>query len=176
VIGRIFRIVRTPITLLVLLGVLLYGAWWGYRNIIQPVPAIPPPPCVSQSVSKGQLKASQVTIKVYNGGDRPGLAGDVGRALRNKGFKVGLIDNTVEKIGKTVIVGADAKTPQVLFVKTFFKDAVVRTDKRSDGSVDVLVGNKYGGFNKNAKTTYVVKTRTVCLPSQVQTTAPALGG
>ena len=175
-IGRIFRIVRTPITLLVLLGVLLYGAWWGYRNIIQPVPAIPPPPCVSQSVSKGQLKSSQVTVKVYNGGDRPGLAGDVGRALRNKGFKVGQVDNTVEKIGKTVIVGADSKTPQVLFVKTFFKDAVVRTDKRSDGSVDVLVGNKYGGFNKNAKTAYVVKTQTVCLPSQVQTTAPALGG
>ena len=64
----------------------------------------------------------------------------------------------------------------MLFVKTFFKDAVVRTDKRSDGSVDVLVGNKYGGFNKNAKATYVVKTRTVCLPSQAQTTAPALGG
>ena len=28
-IGRVFRIVRTPITLLILLGVLLYGAWWG---------------------------------------------------------------------------------------------------------------------------------------------------
>ena len=43
----------------------------------------------------------------------------------------------------------------MLFVKSFFKDAVVRADKRTDGSVDVLVGNKYGGFNKNAKTTYV---------------------
>ena len=40
-IGRVFRIVRTPITLLILLGVLLYGAWWGYRNIIQPVPKAP---------------------------------------------------------------------------------------------------------------------------------------
>ena len=175
-IGRIFRIVRTPITLLVLLGVLLYGAWWGYRNIIQPVPATPPPPCVKQTVSKGQLRSSQVTIKVYNGGDRPGLAGDVGRALRNKGFKVALVDNTVEKIGKTVVVGANAKNPEVLFVKTFFKDSVVRADKRTDGSVDVLVGNKYGGFNRNAKATYVVKTPTVCLPSQAPSTTPALGG
>ena len=116
-----------------------------------------------------------MTIKVYNGGDRPGLAGDVGRALRNKGFKVALVDNTVEKIGKTVIVGANAKNPEVLFVKTFFKDAVVRADKRTDGSVDVLVGNKYGGFNKNAKATYVVKTPTVCLPSQAPSTTPAGG-
>ena len=28
-IGRVFRIVRTPLTLLILLGVLCYGAWWG---------------------------------------------------------------------------------------------------------------------------------------------------
>jgi hypothetical protein len=176
VIGRIFRIVRTPITLLILLGVLLYGAWWGYRNIIQPVPKIPPPPCVEQTVAKGQLQASQVTVKVYNGGDRRGLAGDVGRSLRRKGFKVTLTTNTYEKIQKTVVVGSGAKNPEVMFVKSFFKDAVVRADKRTDGSVDVLVGNKYGGFNNNARDTYVVKTKTVCLPSQTPSPTPPLGG
>ena len=175
-IGRIFRIVRTPITLLILLGVLLYGAWWGYRNIIQPVPKIPPPPCVEQTVSKGQLRANQVTVKVFNGGDRRGLAGDVGRSLRRKGFKVTLTTNTYEKISKTVVVGSGAKNPEVLFVKSFFKDAVVRVDKRTDGSVDVLVGNKYGGFNNNARDTYVVKTKTVCLPSQTPSPTPPLGG
>jgi hypothetical protein len=40
VIGRVFRIVRTPITLLLLLGVLMWGAWWGYNNILAPVPKI----------------------------------------------------------------------------------------------------------------------------------------
>jgi hypothetical protein len=176
VIGRIFRIVRTPITLLILLGVLLYGAWWGYRNIIQPVPKPPPPPCVEQTVTKGQIKASQVTVKVYNGGDRRGLAGDVGRSLRRKGFKVPLTTNTGERIQKTVIVGAGAKNPEVLFVKSFFKEAVVRADKRTDGTVDVLVGNKYGGFNNNAKATYAVKAKTVCLPSQTPSPTPPLGG
>jgi hypothetical protein len=176
VIGRIFRIVRTPITLLILLGVLLYGAWWGYRNVIQPVPKVPPPPCVEQAVEKGQLKASQVSIKVYNGGDRRGLAGDVSRSLKRKGFKVIKTDNTVEKIQKTVVVGAQAKNPEVLFVRSFFKDAVVRADKRTDGSVDVLVGNKYGGFNNDAKPTYTVKTKTVCLPSETPSPTPPLGG
>ena len=175
-IGRVFRIVRTPVTLLILLGVLMWGAWWGYTNILAPVPKIPPPPCVEQTLAKGQLKASQVIIKVYNGGDRRGLAGDVGRSLRNKGFKVTLTTNTVEKISKTVIVGANAKNPEVLFVRSFFKDSVVRADKRNDGSVDVLVGNKYGGFNKDAKATYTIKSKTACLASQTPTPSAPLGG
>lgn len=174
-IGRIFRVVRTPVTLLILFGVLLYGAWWGYNNIINPIPPLPPEPCVDQTVPKGQLKASQVVVKVYNGGDRKGLAADVGRSLRTKGFRVILTTNTVEKIQKTVIVGADVNNPEVLFVRSFFKEATVRSDRRVDRTVDVLVGNKYGGFNKNAEDTYRVETTTVCLPSQTPTATPALG-
>lgn len=175
-IGRVFRIVRTPITLLILLGVLLWGAWWGYTNILRPIPATPPPPCVEQTVTKGVIQAEQVIVKVYNGGDKRGLAGDVKRNLVSRGFKVPVATNTGEKIAKTVIVGSGAKNPEVLFVRTFFKDSVVRADpKRKDGSVDVLVGNKYGGFVK-AKTTYAVKTKTVCLPSQTPSPTAPLGG
>jgi hypothetical protein len=175
-IGRIFRVVRTPITLLILFGVLLYGAWWGYNNIIKPIPPLPAEPCVNQTVPKGQLKTGQVVVRVYNGGDRKGLAADVGRSLRGKGFRVTLTTNTVEKIQKTVIVGADENNPEVKFVKTFFKESVVRSDKRVDRTVDVLVGNKYGGFNKGAKETYHAEVDTICLPSQTPSATPALGG
>ena len=113
---------------------------------------------------------------MYNGGDRKGLAADVGRSLRGKGFRVTLTTNTVEKIQKTVIVGADVKNPEVKFVKTFFKESVVRSDQRVDRTVDVLVGNKYGGFDNKAKTTYRVEADTVCLPSQTPSATPALGG
>jgi len=175
--GRILRAIRTPVTLLLLLAVLCYGAWWGWTNVIRTVPAAPPVPCVPQQVPKGQLRSSQVTVSVYNGGDRRGLAGDVGRALRERGFKTQQIDDTGEKIQKTVIVGARAKNPEVLLVKAFFKDAVVRVDpqNKADGTVDVLVGNRYGGFNKNAKRTLTVKTATVCLPPSASA-SPALGG
>jgi hypothetical protein len=176
VIGRIFRIVRTPITLLLLLGVLCYAAWWGYTNVLRPIPPAPAQPCVDQSVSKGELKSSQVTVKVYNGGNKRGLAGDVGRALRDRGFNVIRTTNTGEKISKTVIVGSEAKNPEVLLVKRFFKDAVVKSDKRIDHSVDVLVGNKYAGFNKDAKRTYTVESTTVCLPSQNKSASAPLGG
>lgn len=169
-IGRIFRVARTPVTLLILLGILIWGAWWGYTNVLRPIPAAPPQPCVDQTVAKGQLKSSQVVVKVYNGGDRKGLAADVARSLRDRGFRVSATSNTGEKIQQTVIVGAGAKDPEVLIVKGFFNGAIVRTDKRPDHTVDVLVGNKYGGFDKKAKTTYDVKTTTVCLPSQASAT------
>lgn len=175
-IGRIFRIVRTPITLLLLLGVLCYAAWWGYTNVLRPIPPAPAQPCVDQSLTKGQLKSSQVTVKVYNGGNKRGLAGDVGRALRDRGFNVIRTTNTAEKISKTVIVGADAKNPEVLLVKGFFKDALVKGDKRVDRTVDVLVGNKYAGFNKGARQTYTVNAETLCLPSQTKTASAPLGG
>ncbi len=175
--GRIFRIARTPITLLILLGILCYGAYWGYTNVLAPVAPAPPTPCVDQSVPGGRLKSSQVSVNVFNGGDRKGLAGDVARHMRTKGFKVDKTDNTAEKVQKTVIVGSDAKNPEVLFVKTFFKGATTRGDKRADHSVDILVGNKYRGFNSKAKTTYAVKASSVCLPEQASASPSAeLGG
>ena len=147
-IGRIFRIVRTPITLLFLLGVLCYAAWWGYTNVLRPIPPAPAQPCVDQSINKGQLKSSQVTVKVYNGGNKRGLAGDVGRALRDRGFNVIRTTNTLAKN----IEDRDREAATRKILKCFwlraFKDAVVKGDKRVDRTVDILVGNKYGGFNK----------------------------
>jgi len=163
-IGRIFRVIRTPVTLVILLAALVYAAYWGYTNVIAPVPPPPPSPCVQQTLAK-HLSTKQVYVKVFNGGNSRGLAANVGRALRGKGFKVVATSNTIEKIDATVIVGAGERDPEVLLAKSFFKGATVRADGRADHSVDVLVGNRYGGFNKNAKTTIRVKADALCLPS-----------
>lgn len=165
-IGRVFRVVRTPLTLLVLLGVLGYGAWWGWTNIWRPVPAPQAQPCVPTKVTKGQLKSGQVTVRVFNGGARTGQAGDIGRTLRSKDFKVVKVDDTDTKVTKTVILGANVKNPEVALVKSFFKGATVKGDNRADRTVDILVGSKYAGMNTKAKPSIAVKTQTVCLPAQ----------
>ena len=170
-IGRIFRVIRTPVTLIILLAALVYAAYWGYTHVIAPVPAPPPTPCVEQTLAKGQLKTSQVYVKVFNGGTSRGLAANVGRALRGKGFKVTATSNTIEKINETVIVGAGERDPEVLLAKSFFKGAKVRTDDRADHSVDILVGDRYGGFNKGAKTTMTVDAKSLCLPSPASASA-----
>lgn len=172
-IGRVFRVIRTPLTLLILLGILCYGAWWGYNNIIKPSPPIAQTPCVPTKVTKKQLQTSQVTVQVFNGGDKKGLAGDVSRDLRNAKFNTLLPQNTTSKVGKTVIVGNAAKNPEVRLVKSFFKNATVKADGRANRTVDVMVGGSYGGFNSKAKSAIAVETSTVCLPQQSAT--PATG-
>ena len=164
-VGRVIRIIRTPLTLLVLLAVLCYGAWWGWKNIVAPPQTTPAPPCVPTKVTDKSLKTSQVTVRVYNGGDKKGLASDVTRDLRAKGFNVLDPANTDQKISTTVIVGNGTKNPEVLLVKSYFKGAKVKADGRTDHTVDVLVGNSAVHFNSKAKTSYPVKTSTVCLPA-----------
>lgn len=166
--GRVWRQIKTPLTLLVLLGLLLYGGWWGYHKVLEPPPPPPPTPCVPQSVEKGQVRSSQVTVRVFNGGKTRGLAGDVGAGLKSRGFKVTTVANTDQSVAETQIIGAKADNPEVKLVAGFFKKAKIKADGRSDRSVDVLVGDKYGGFNKNAKTTIKVTDKTVCLPSEAE--------
>lgn len=159
----------TPVTLLLLIAVLGYGAWWGYRNVIRPVPARAPDPCVTQSVGPA-LKANKVTVNVYNGGYKQGLATTVAKALKAKGFIIKNVDNTDERIKTTVIVGADANNPEVKLVVAQFKNATVRADQRPDHTVDVLVGNTYGGMNPKAPVEIVVPGHSVCLPSSATPT------
>lgn len=173
--GRVLRAIRTPLTLLVLLAILCYGAWWGWEKVIAPAPAAQPEPCVETEVDKGTLKSSQVTVNVLNGGRKRGLAGEVGEQLIGKKFKVDQVGNTERAVETTIIIGAGAENPEVKLVKGFFKGAEVETDDRSDHSVDVLVGNKYGGFQKKAKTSIPVKTETVCLPQDPEESAAPAG-
>lgn len=162
--GRVLRAIRTPLTLLILLGLLVYGAYWGWTKVAAPPPPPPQPTCVPQKVAKGELKADQVTVNVYNGGKVRGLAGQVARDLQQAGFQRGRVSNTKEHVTDTVVVGASKTNPEVKLVAGFFKKATIRADHRKDGSVDVLVGDKFGGFNAKAKTSVAVKTETVCLP------------
>ncbi len=166
-VARVFRAIRTPLTLLILLGVLGYGAYWGWNNVIAPAPPLPPKPCVPTKVVKGKLTAAQVTVRVFNGGQVRGLAGDVANSLRGKGFNTSAAANTSQKVATTIVVGAKKTNPEVKLVASFFKGASIREDGRKDGTVDVLVGDKYGGFNSKAQNWIAVKTQTVCLSSPI---------
>lgn len=168
---KVLDAAKTPATLLVLLATLGFGFWWGWGQLTAPIPAKPPEPCVTQTVAGGVLRANRVTVRVYNGGSVTGRASKIGVELRAKGFKVPTVTNTEERIEKTVIVGATAANPEVKLVASFFKDAIIRADNRPDNTVDVLVGNQYGGFNANAATSIKVPGNVVCLPRE--STGPA---
>lgn len=152
----------TPITLLVLLGILGFGAWWGYREISKPLPGNVPTPCVTTPAK--ELTSSQVAVRVLNGGYTTGLGTKVGKALEVKGFKVLFTGNSKERIKKTVIVASTADAPEAKLVLGFFKDATIRPDARVDATVDVLVGSEYGDMNADAPTSIAVSSGSVCVP------------
>ncbi|MGO4957694.1 LytR C-terminal domain-containing protein [Luteococcus sp. Sow4_B9] len=165
---RYVRLLGTPITLLVLLAVLILGARWGYRNVVAPAPPPPLVPCVEQSVGKA-LSTKQVTVKVYNGGSKGGLAGKVGAQLKAVGFQVAKTGNTEVEVNHTQIIGADVNNPEVKLVAGFFKDAKVKADGRADHTVEVLVGNPVTGFQPKAPRSIDIDGPTVCLPEPTPT-------
>jgi hypothetical protein len=135
----VIRLLRTPVTLVVLLVVLGYGAWWGYKAVLT-VPVSTANACVSQPVS--QLTPDKVTVRVLNGGDVKGYATEVAKALKARGYNISVVSNTNEAITTPVIVGGSVDSPAMKLVASNFPGATLRADNRNDGTVDVLVGDK----------------------------------
>lgn len=158
---QILRKWGTPITLVLLLALLAFGAWWGWRALTRPIAPAKPTPCVSQSVSV--LKSGSLSVRVYNGGGKAGLAGSTAAFLRSKGFKAPTADNTNEKITTTVIVGPKADDPKVKLLQGFFPNSSVREENRADGTLDVLIGSEFGEIKKDAPTQIDVPTGVVCI-------------
>ena len=160
---RVTRSLVSPLTLLVLLAILFFGARWGYRNVT--APPLPPPiiSCSPSPVGK-VLKSSQVTVNIYNGGRQHGLAGKVAKQLKSRGFIVQHVDNTEEKVETTVIIGNSKDDPAVKLVAQQFVKPEIREDGKPDGIVDVLVGNKFAGTSPAKKPFEVAVSEDPCLP------------
>lgn len=103
---RIFRLVATPVILLGLLGLLIWGALWGWRELVAPFPSPSPTPCVVQSAEA--VTPAQVTVRVFNGGFTTGLATSEGQRLTEAGFKVTKVTNTDERIKGTIVRGNES--------------------------------------------------------------------
>ncbi|MEL4359140.1 MULTISPECIES: LytR C-terminal domain-containing protein [unclassified Luteococcus] len=168
---RYVRLFGTPITLLVLLGILVFGARWGWKNVIAPAPPAPLIPCTEQNVGKA-LTAQHVSVKVFNGGSRSGLASTVGTQLKGVGFKVVKTGNTDVEVSAPQIIGAAVDNPEVKLVAGFFPGAQIKADGRADHTVEVLVGNQKTNFNPKAPASIAVTTPTVCLPAPIATPTP----
>lgn len=168
---QVFDMLKTPVTLVVLLCILGLGAWYGYSMIMKAPPAPSPSPCTPIAAQK--IKATQVTVNVFNAGTARGRATVVAANLKAKGFVTGQVDNTNDRTAQTIVRGAKADSPEVKLVAGFFKNVKIEADNRVDHSVDVLVvnpepgtdGDTWSGMNENAPTELDVPGGTVCLPA-----------
>ena len=83
---RIFRLIATPVILLGLLGLLIWGANWGWKALLEPLPSPSPTPCVMENTE--MMNPTHVSVRVFNGGFTGGLANREGRRLTEAGFAV----------------------------------------------------------------------------------------
>ncbi len=147
---RLFRMVATPVLLLSLLALLIWGASWGWRNLTAPLPSPSPTPCVTKSASI--ITSDMVSVRVLNGGFTSGLAGRVAEHLGNNGFTVLRTGNTEERVKETIVRGSTESEAKLTMLQSHFKGAIIEHDDRVDGSVDVLVGTGYEGVTGNGVT------------------------
>ena len=154
---------RTGLLLTLMVALLLVTGWLGWKALTAPAKSATAP-CASQTIA-GSLTSGQVSVRVYNGGSKSGLAKSIQTQLVGKGFLVPYIGNTQEAVLQTTIVGGSADDPEVQLVAAFFPESVTQGDGRSDHSVDVLVGDTFVGFNTDAPTEIAVQSAVICLPS-----------
>ncbi len=171
---------RTPITMVVLLGVLLGAAYYGWRTVINPgsgdattAPTTTGPTCEKKTViKKGQrITARDVVVNVYNAGQRAGLASETLDELVNKGFKRGVAANAPSNIAAgrnvTVILPGGQGAPQTRLVRNQFIGKVTYLKSASiTPGVDVIVGESFRGVAAHARTfVRVNRAVTECTPA-----------
>lgn len=159
----------TPAVLVVLLALVALAAWWGVRMVSRPLK----PTSVCQTTALSVLRADQVQVRVYNAGSVKGQATTVATQLKGAGFVVTSTGNADDDdYTGTTIIGASGNDPQVQLVASFFPGAVISTDKRQDGLVDVVVTDDLGqGFKSDATTSIDVPAGSVCLPTEASASA-----
>ncbi|MFZ1385592.1 MAG: LytR C-terminal domain-containing protein [Propionicimonas sp.] len=157
------RVLKTPVTLILLLALVGFAAIWGYEHATAPTPARQAAPCVMTDVG-GSLTPKKVHVRILNGGTKGGLAKTTQLYLNSYGFVVIRVNNTEEHIAKTVVVGNSVDDPEVKLVLGFFSDATARADGRADHVVDVLVGDQFATPKKPAAKSVPVS-GPICLPA-----------
>ena len=164
---------RTPITLLVLLVFVIGAGWFGWEQFNDPYdnPFGDSSECVDESLAKGtRLKARQVTVNVYNAGNREGLAGQTMERLQRRGFRSGTAENAPTRISvdRVAIYDSEPRSAEVTLVRRQFtgKVRLLRKPDIAEG-VDVVVGSGFRGIERSAKTALQLSTsEDVCVPDR----------
>ena len=162
---------RTSLTLLFLVALLVAGSVVGWRLVTEDAPELgaDDPACEEDRVkSDSKLRAGQVRVNVYNAGSIDGLASTTMRSLSRRGFVEGVVDNAPASMRAQNVLLLDPQPksgPVRLVAAQFDGDVVIRQDRDDPGDgVDVFVGDRFRGLDDKAKTFVTVQSDTeVCV-------------
>jgi hypothetical protein len=162
------RGVRTAVTLAALCLVLLVAALWGWKATTKPLPGkVDSPICVNTEVAAGdKVFPEQVTVSVYNSGEREGLAGRTMQLLTDTGFAKGISGNAPDgKVTSSAIWTNDPDNPDVLLVASWLGPDVEIDDRSGMGAgVTVVVGDDFKDLAKGRHKVVAKSDAVICSP------------
>ena len=156
--------IRGPVTLLILLGILAAAAWYGSKAVLEnrPKPEAVVSCATTQAKKDAQVKSSEVTVNVYNGGTRAGQARRIAAELRNRGFNVATVGNISEKSPvKKAEVRSKQNTPQAQLVAKQVAGSKVVKIATHDTTVDLVIGDSLDELTAKAPTTLKITGKVV---------------
>jgi hypothetical protein len=169
------REVTTAVTMLVLCGIVAFGALWGWRSLFAEVDsdaaaADPDRSCATDRLRPGdRLLSTQVRVSIFNAGTRSGLADTIAAALRERGFRVGDVDNAPSdsRVDRVQVRSTERNDVAArLVAKQFGSEMRVRRSEQNLGrGVDVVVGDRFGQLAPASQFVTVGTAQRVCLPA-----------
>ena len=165
---------RSAATLGVLVILCLLGILFGIRGLTQDLPTDPlvestSELCENRTLEDGaKIRASEVTVSVYNAGRQAGLASRVLKQLQTHGFGAGESGNAPQ--GTKVVraqVWADSKKNAAakMVARHFGPTTKVRINKDEIGvGIVVVLGDEFGKLSWGPRLTKAVGSTQICSP------------
>lgn len=144
------RHLRTAITLVILAGFVAGSAWYAWQIVTEPAAepddevVVSTPEC-AMPVPTEAPPPEEVNLNVYNGTSINGLASQVARELRERGYVILDVANDPQRRSVTGVaeIRAASEDADVALVMSQFPGSVFLQDKRLDDSIDVVVGESF---------------------------------
>jgi LytR cell envelope-related transcriptional attenuator len=159
--GRSRHTGRNVFVLLLVLTAAAAGVLWLWNpDTKTPVAAQQRPSCPPTQTAPTVVAAHAVHLNVYNATKRRGLANDVAKELRKRGFVVGKVSNDPAKRKVTGIAEVRASTAGAAAARTVGAQVtsfVAVPDQRKDASVDLVLGAGFHTLRPTAAASAALK-------------------
>jgi hypothetical protein len=166
------RRVRTGTTMVVLAGILVAAAYFGWLGVTRgwvgdegDATATDAPRRSCHTPPPTTVRARQVRVSVYNAGAPEGQATEVMEALAGQGFVEGELTDAPEavEVGGIVLWPGRADAGEVRLVRRQFDDTRVAPRRGPLGpGVNVLVGEEFDGLARDAPRSLDITRPPVC--------------
>ena len=148
---------RATVTLtlvgLVMLGTFAYAAAY-FQGWVAATPRSSKAAPACQVAAAAALTPGAVTLNVYNATNRDGLAKSAAKSLLTQGFKIGHVTN--DPLGKPIAGVGEVRhgklgAANAALVAKRLPGAKIVLDKRTDNSVDLVLGKRFSSLRAPAR-------------------------